>query len=188
MASRVCFLSVRAIIQVLTVIVTRQYCHLLGCDPVQLDEAVALRDLVPDQHRVDILFSPQCARLSCVLWHLAGLVCAHFGGKYGSAEKSGRNQVGLYLILNVRRPACHDTDGCAVSSVSRRVSGPKTQFSRRDTDKTGEWFVSWQKSDARRVSLARMTCQDPGLTIRRPPGGGSRRGSGEICRGASAGR
>ena len=45
----------------------------------------------------------------------------------------------------LRRPARHDTDGGAVLSVSQRVSLLKTQSSRRDTDETDEWSVSWQR-------------------------------------------
>lgn len=30
-----------------------------------------------------------CARLSCVIWHLAGLVCAHFGESCGHAPYTG---------------------------------------------------------------------------------------------------
>ena len=41
-------------------------------------------------------------------------------------------------------PACHDTDRCADSYVSRRVSGPKTRFSCHDTDRVGKWSVSRQ--------------------------------------------
>ena len=41
-------------------------------------------------------------------------------------------------------PACHDTDRCADSYVSRRVSGPKTWFSCHDTDRVGKWSVSRQ--------------------------------------------
>ena len=41
-------------------------------------------------------------------------------------------------------PACHDTDRCADSYVSRRVSGPKTRFPSRDTDRVGKWSVSRQ--------------------------------------------
>ena len=36
-------------------------------------------------------------------------------------------------------------DGCAVSSVSLGFSGPIMRFSRRDTDETHEWSVSWQR-------------------------------------------
>lgn len=36
-------------------------------------------------------------------------------------------------------------DGGAVLSVSQRVSLLKTQSSRRDTDETDEWSVSWQR-------------------------------------------
>lgn len=36
-------------------------------------------------------------------------------------------------------------DGCAVSSVSQGVGGPKRLFSCRDTDETVESSVSWQE-------------------------------------------
>ena len=38
-------------------------------------------------------------------------------------------------------------DGGAVLSVSQRVSLLKTQSSRRDTDETDEWSVSWQRKN-----------------------------------------
>ena len=53
-------------------------------------------------------------------------------------------------------PACHDTDRCADSYVSQRVSGPKTRFSCRDTDRCAASYVSRKVSGPK----TRFPCRD----------------------------
>jgi len=82
--------------------------------------------------------------------HLAG---GHLSGSECSPRLVAVSPVVIFLAVTGaplrcrgRRivPACHDTDRCAAPYVSRRVSGPKTQFSCRDTDRIDKWPVSWQ--------------------------------------------
>ena len=57
-------------------------------------------------------------------------------------------------------------DGCAVSSVSQGFSGPIMRFSRRDTDETHEWSVSWQRKREKRISGQRRPTNSPiGLSV-----------------------
>ena len=53
----------------------------------------------------------------------------------------------IFLAVNIPRASSRDTDGCVDSSVSRRVSRPKTRFSSRDTDRIGKSSVSWQRKE-----------------------------------------